>query len=93
MTYSQGVGGYCFEHHNFHSAGCDDCRIREVNMRGESMRGGDSHVDDWERGYAKGYDRALSQLVELVEFQLPDSLTLEVVLGCAEKLRREALEP
>ena len=50
-----------------------------------------THVSDWERGYAKGYERALSQLVELVEFRVPDSLTLEVVLECVEKLRMEIL--
>jgi hypothetical protein len=48
---------------------------------------------DFERGYAKGYDRALSQLVELVECRVPPTgMCLEIVRDMADKLRREALE-
>ena len=48
---------------------------------------------DWERGYAKGYDRALQQLMELVDFNLPSKTLVELVRELAEKLRKEALEP
>ncbi len=57
----------------------------------QERREGRQAQSDWERGYAKGYERALSQLVELVQFHVPDSLALEVVLGCVEKLRKEVL--
>lgn len=50
-------------------------------------------MGDWERGYAKGYDRALSQLVELVEVRSHSYAVDDLVRDLAEKLRREALTP
>ncbi len=44
---------------------------------------------DWERGYAKGYERALSQLVELIEYHIPNYA--DSVRHWANKLREEVL--
>jgi len=46
---------------------------------------------DWERGYAKGYERALQQLVELVGGRSDSYATDDLVRSLAEKLRREVL--
>ncbi len=50
-----------------------------------------THVSDWERGYAKGYERALSQLVELVEGKSHSYVVDDLVRSLAEKLRKEVL--
>jgi len=49
------------------------------------------HVGDWERGYAKGYERALQQLVELVEAGSHYHAVDDLVRSLAEKLRKEVL--
>ena len=51
-----------------------------------------THVSDWERGYAKGYERALQQLVELIEYHIYNPIIVEMVREQAEKLRKEVLE-
>jgi len=48
-------------------------------------------MDDFERGYAKGYERALQQLVEHLEFDIASPLVMAYVRAAAEKLRREVL--
>ncbi len=50
-----------------------------------------THVSDWERGYAKGYERALQQLVELVEAKSHSYVVDDLVRSLAEKLRKEVL--
>ena len=45
---------------------------------------------DWERGYAKGYERPLRQVLEITAFYAPDQVNL--VRNLTDKLRKDALD-